>query len=200
MENLASSVGSGRKPEWLRKRIEYSSQRHRVKEILSGLGLNTVCEEARCPNQSECFSHRRATFLILGDKCTRNCRFCSIDKAKPGEFLGLDEDEPKRVAEAVKNLELKYVVITSVTRDDLDDGGASQFAKTIEEIKSYLDKCKKNKEIGVLVGHWIEQKGNHTEHSYKTSFERLKTIINYANKIGLKFYTLDEAHKIYLNQ
>ncbi len=140
MGNLTPSAETRRKPDWLRKRIEYSPQRHMVKEILRGLGLNTVCEEARCPNQSECFYHRRATFLILGNKCTRNCRFCSIDKAKPGEILGLDEDEPKRVAEAVKNLRLKYVVITSVTRDDLDDGGASQFAKTIEEIKKLDDR------------------------------------------------------------
>ena len=128
-----------RKPDWLRKKIEYTPQRHRVKEILRELNLNTVCEEARCPNLSECFLRKRATFLILGNKCTRACRFCSIAKAMKGEILAVDPEEPKRVAEAIKKLGLKYVVITSVTRDDLDDGGALHFAKTISAIRE-IDK------------------------------------------------------------
>jgi len=135
-----------RKPDWLRKKIEYTPQRHKVKEILRELNLNTVCEEARCPNLSECFRKKRATFLILGDKCTRACRFCSIDKAKKGEKLPVDSEEPYRVANAVKKLDLKYVVITSVTRDDLEDGGAEQFVKTIMAIK----KINKNTHVEVL--------------------------------------------------
>ena len=134
-----------RKPDWLRKKIEYTPQRHKVKEILRELNLNTVCEEARCPNLSECFQKKRATFLILGNKCTRACRFCSIDKAKKNEKLPLDPKEPERVGEAVRRLGLRYVVITSVTRDDLEDGGAEQFAETIRCIR------KINEEINIEV-------------------------------------------------
>jgi lipoic acid synthetase len=132
-----------KKPEWLKKKITYSSERHHVKSILSELGLNTVCNHARCPNLSECYSHRRATFMILGNRCTRNCTFCSIDKvdevgsAQQQILLPVDDEEPFRVAEAVKLLGLRYVVVTSVTRDDLEDGGASQFAKTIGQIREY---------------------------------------------------------------
>ncbi len=140
MENIKTHKNAGqRKPSWLRKKILYTPQKHDVKEILRTLGLNTVCEEARCPNQSECFYHKRATFLILGDKCTRNCRFCSIEKAKKGEALEVDPDEPERVAQAVKRLGLRYVVITSVTRDDLEDGGAEQFARTIYSIRKAVN-------------------------------------------------------------
>jgi len=124
-----------RKPDWLKKKIVYTPQRHKVKELLRKFNLNTVCEEARCPNLSECFLKKRATFLILGNKCTRACRFCSIDKAKSGEKLPLDETEPMNVANAVKELDLRYVVVTSVTRDDLEDGGAGQFSKTIKLIR-----------------------------------------------------------------
>ena len=134
-----------RKPDWLKKKIVYTPQRHKVKELLRDLNLNTVCEEARCPNLSECFLKKRATFLILGSKCTRACRFCSIDKAKRGEELPLDKTEPLRVAKAVKELDLRYVVITSVTRDDLGDGGAAQFAETIKLIRDM------NSEINVEV-------------------------------------------------
>ncbi len=125
------------KPFWLRKRIKYSNETHEVKSILSSLGLNTVCKSARCPNLSECYRHKRATFMILGNRCTRNCTFCSVVKAEPGENIPLYEDEPDRVCKAVRALGLKYVVITSVTRDDLEDGGALQFAKTILKIREY---------------------------------------------------------------
>jgi len=106
-----------------------------VKRILRKSKLNTVCEESRCPNISECFGNRTATFMILGDKCTRGCTFCNVKREKP---LPVDEGEPFRLLEAVKVLGLKYVVITSVTRDDLPDGGASQFAECIRVLKENI--------------------------------------------------------------
>lgn len=105
----------------------------KVRGVISNLDLHTICMEARCPNIGECFHHGTATFLILGSVCTRNCRYCSVEKGTPA---APDLTEPHRVAEAVKLLDLNYVVITSVTRDDLEDGGASVFAGTIEKIKS----------------------------------------------------------------
>ncbi|RKY02736.1 MAG: lipoyl synthase [Spirochaetes bacterium] len=134
-----------KKPPWLSKRIMYTDERNEVSAILSELRLNTVCRSARCPNLSECYSHKRATFLILGSKCTRSCRFCAVEHAGKGKLEMPDSDEPNRIAEAVKKLGLNYVVITSVTRDDLDDGGASHFAKTIEAIRSI------NKDIKIEV-------------------------------------------------
>lgn len=122
-----------RKPSWIRKSLPYGGKAEATRRILRGCGLHTVCEEARCPNLGECFSRGTATFLILGDICTRNCSFCAVTKAKP---LPVDENEPLRVAQAVRKFNLRYVVITSVTRDDLEDGGASIFERTIREIKN----------------------------------------------------------------
>jgi lipoyl synthase len=122
------------KPAWLRKKINLKDCAS-TKQMLSGLGLNTVCEQAICPNLSECFARSTATFLILGKNCTRFCSFCNIQKAKP---LPLDLDEPYRVSCAVKRLGLKHVVITSVTRDDLADGGAGIFAATVKMIRQDL--------------------------------------------------------------
>ncbi len=110
-----------------------------TKEILEDLALNTICESASCPNRSECFSKKTATFLILGDICTRNCRFCGVKKGRP---LPLDPTEPERVTEAARRLELKYLVITSVTRDDLSDGGAEYFAQTIKKAKKRMPEIK----------------------------------------------------------
>lgn len=124
-----------RKPEWLRKKISHDEEIHQVRSILSRLSLHTVCQSARCPNLWECFRHRRATFMILGDRCTRGCRFCSVDHASDHRGLALDEDEPQRLVEAVQELGLRYVVITSVTRDDLPDGGAVQFAACVQELR-----------------------------------------------------------------
>ena len=126
-----------RKPPWLNKKIQYSEERHAVKSILNRLDLNTVCKSARCPNLSECYHNKRATFLILGKTCTRGCAFCSVEKSVGALPLPPDPREPERILDAVKELGLRYVVITSVTRDDLPDGGASQFAHCIELIKSY---------------------------------------------------------------
>jgi len=119
-------------PDWLKKRVPASETIDEVHKILNRHHLHTVCQEARCPNLGECFSRKTATFMILGDTCTRNCRFCAVKKGTPSPP---DIKEPENVARAVAELGLSYVVITSVTRDDLPDGGAGQFAKTINAIK-----------------------------------------------------------------
>lgn len=120
-----------RKPEWLKVRI-LSEDLNRMEAFLKNMALNTVCQSANCPNMGECFARRTATFMIMGNICTRNCRFCAVEKGHPQP---LDEEEPRRVAEAARRLGLRHVVVTSVTRDDLPDGGASHFAKTIYELK-----------------------------------------------------------------
>jgi len=118
-------------PEWLKIRAQVDQKVAQVEELLKELSLHTVCDEANCPNRLECYSRKTATFMILGRFCTRNCTFCNVEKNAPQT---IDLSEPLRIAEAVKILDLKHIVITSVTRDDLPDGGASHFAKTISEI------------------------------------------------------------------
>jgi lipoyl synthase len=120
------------KPPWLKRRIPSGTTYGRVRTILKEKRLHTVCEEAACPNLGECFSRGTATFLILGDRCTRNCRFCAVAHGPDGPA---DPQEPQRVAQAVRSLSLKYVVITSVTRDDLPDGGAGIFSQTIRAVR-----------------------------------------------------------------
>jgi len=122
-----------KKPLWLKKRLPPFEDLVKVKSILDSAELHTVCEEARCPNLGECFSIGTATLLILGRICTRNCGFCAVEHGVSGPP---DEEEPEKVAQAVKNMGLHYVVITSVTRDDLPDGGASHFSKTIRAIRA----------------------------------------------------------------
>lgn len=121
-----------RLPEYLKRPIIDTEKTKTVRRILKTKCLNTVCEGARCPNKSECYSHNTATFLIMGNVCTRNCRYCNISSAKPEP---LDLNEPKHIAEAVKELGLKYAVITSVTRDDVEDGGAEHFRNCVDEIR-----------------------------------------------------------------
>jgi len=120
-----------RRPSWLKKRISINDQQNQVYDMLKGLNLHTVCQGAQCPNISECFGKGTATFMILGDICTRNCRFCAVTTGQPEP---LDTDEPRRLAIATRELKLKHVVITSVTRDDLSDGGAGHFARTINAL------------------------------------------------------------------
>jgi lipoic acid synthetase len=133
-----------KKPPWLKKRLPPFEDLAKVKSILDATELHTVCEEARCPNLGECFSNGTATILILGRICTRNCGFCAVEHGVPAPP---DEAEPKRVAQAVIKMGLQYVLITSVTRDDLPDSGASSFAKTVRAIRSLDRKIK----IEVLV-------------------------------------------------
>ncbi len=126
-------------PPWLKKQIPTSPEYLRTKNLLKELGLQTICEEARCPNQGECWSKNHATVMILGPNCTRTCGFCSVPKGPPAP---VDPDEPLRLTEAIQQLGLRYVVITSVNRDDLPDGGASQFASCIASLRIRLPETK----------------------------------------------------------
>jgi len=124
------------KPGWLRKKVSLNNENiNKVKDLLVDLDLHTVCQSAKCPNIFECFSKKTATFMLLGDKCTRNCAFCGVYSGKPQQP---DKNEPINIAKAVKELSSKYVVLTSVTRDDLEDGGALQFAETVGQIKKIM--------------------------------------------------------------
>ncbi len=124
-----------RLPPWIRIRYSGNGSQNAVNQLLQASALHTVCQGAKCPNQHECFSRGVATFMILGDTCTRNCRFCAVNSGVPPD---VDPDEPRRLAEAVAQLKLHHVVVTSVTRDDLGDGGASHFAATIRAIRARL--------------------------------------------------------------
>jgi lipoic acid synthetase len=132
------------KPDWLKVRAPGSENYHRLKGIMRTLGLHTVCEEANCPNIGECWHHGTATFMILGNTCTRSCGYCNVIHGTPGSP---DEREPVHVASAIHAMDLAYVVITSVDRDDLSDCGASHFARTIRETRSRIPSCR----IEVLV-------------------------------------------------
>ncbi len=128
-----TSLPEGRKPEWLKIKAKFGENFTDVTSLMDGLGLNTVCQQARCPNIYECWEDREATFLIGGEDCTRRCGFCQIKTGKPA---GYDRDEPRRVAEAVAKLGLRFTVITMVARDDLDDGGAWLIAESIRQIRA----------------------------------------------------------------
>ena len=132
------------RPDWLRSRAPGGPNFHELKVLTNRLRLHTVCESARCPNMGECWEQRTATFMILGDVCTRRCGFCAVPKGLP---LPLDDNEPQRVAEAVAEMGLAYAVVTSVNRDDRPDGGAAIFARTIEAIRRSTPHCR----IEVLV-------------------------------------------------
>src|SRR5215216_2171244 len=120
-------------PEWLRLKLPTENTFARTRNLLDGLRLHTVCESAKCPNHWECWSKGTATFMIAGDRCTRACGFCAVSTAKP---FALEADEPERVAEATRRMGLKHVVITAVARDDLPDGGAEHFKRTIESVRA----------------------------------------------------------------
>lgn len=156
-----------RLPEFLKRPIIDTDKTRTVRKILKSNCLNTVCEGARCPNKNECYSNHTATFLIMGSVCTRNCRYCNISCQKPEP---LDENEPLHVAQAVKDLGLKYAVITSVTRDDLPDGGANHFAKCINEIR----KISPNTKIEILTPDF---KGN--EESLNTIIKAHPDVFNH---------------------
>ncbi|MFM6897512.1 MAG: lipoyl synthase [Microcystis panniformis] len=151
-KNYRSSSGVTVKPEWLRVKAPQWQRVGSVKEVLRDLGLNTVCEEASCPNIGECFHAGTATFLIMGPACTRACPYCDIDFEKKPQPL--DSTEPLRLAAAVQRLDLNHVVITSVNRDDLADGGASQFVRCIEEIRRISQKTTIEVLIPDLCGNW----------------------------------------------
>jgi len=131
-ENRADAGGRGRMPAWLRRPIARPGAYAEVGRLIGELDLHTVCESAKCPNRGECFSAGTATFLIMGGICTRDCRFCAVESRPP---TPLDPDEPRRVAEAAKRLGLRHVVVTTVTRDDLADGGAQHFVDVISALR-----------------------------------------------------------------
>ena len=140
------------RPEWLRVKFFNGPNYQDLKRIMRGLGLNTVCESARCPNMGECWEHRTATFMILGNICTRACGFCAVPSGKPA--APPDEQEPERVAEAAERMGLRYAVVTSVNRDDQPDGGAGIFARTISEIRKRVPGCKVEVLIPDFRGDW----------------------------------------------
>jgi lipoic acid synthetase len=189
-----------RRPEWLRIKLQVNESFMKVRNIVSDHKLHTVCEEARCPNMSECWSRGTATFMILGDICTRSCGFCAVKTGKP---VGLDIDEPRRVAQAVKLMGIKHAVITSVNRDDLKDGGAGIFAETIKKIRELVPECR----VEVLIPDFkgdekaldivIEAKPDILNHNVETvprlykivrpqaKYERSLKVLEYCKKHGL---------------
>jgi len=140
-----------RKPEWLKVKLPATHEFKHVKGILSQFNLHSICQEAHCPNVTECFHSGTATFLILGNICTRNCLYCNVQYGTPE---GLDEMEPERLTQAVKELKLQYIVITSVTRDDLSDGGAGLFARCVEMLYQEVPRCRVEVLIPDLQGNW----------------------------------------------
>ena len=156
-----------KKPEWIRSKLSNSKEFFHTKTIVNKNNLVTVCQEANCPNITECWSKRHATFMIMGDTCTRACAFCDVKTGKPGK---LDELEPIKISQAVKKLKLRHVVITSVDRDDLDDGGSNHFYEVINQIK----KTNLNTTIEVLTPDFL-RKGD----AYKTVLEANPDVFNH---------------------
>ncbi len=141
----------GPRPDWLKVKLQPNPNFYELKRLMREQGLHTICEEARCPNITECWGNRTASFLILGDVCTRNCGFCSVTTGRP---LGLDWGEPARLAAAVEKLGLRHIVVTSVTRDDLPDGGAIIFAMTIRKLRERVPDCGVEVLIPDFQGNW----------------------------------------------
>jgi lipoic acid synthetase len=193
-----------RLPEYLKRPIIDTEKTKTVRKILKTKCLNTVCEGARCPNKSECYSSNTATFLIMGNVCTRNCRYCNISPARPEK---LDLDEPRHVAEAVKALGLKYVVITSVTRDDIPDGGAEHFKNCIDEIRKINDGNESEIKIEILTPDFKNQKSsldtiiqahpdvfNHNIETAKSLFKTARPQGNYDNSIEVLKYIKENSN------
>jgi lipoic acid synthetase len=180
-----------RKPPWLKKKIPPFQDLQKIKSILTETELHTVCEEARCPNLGECFSQGTATILILGRICTRDCGFCAVEHGGP---VPPDEAEPHHVAQAIKKMGLQYVVITSVTRDDLPDGGASQFAKTIQAIREMDRETKVEVLVPDFKGDWnslnrVLQEGpdvlNHNMETVRRLYAEVRPQADYERSLNL---------------
>ena len=192
------------KPSWLRVKAPQWQRVGNVKEILRDLSLNTVCEEASCPNIGECFQAGTATFLIMGPACTRACPYCDIDFEKKPQAL--DPTEPQRLAEAVKRMSLNHVVITAVNRDDLADGGASQFVRCIEEIRAISPKTTIEVLIPDLCGNWqalgtiLAAKPEVLNHNTETAprlYRRVRPQGDYQRSLNLLQKTRELAPQIY---
>ena len=138
---LEPTAPRGRLPHWLKRRVTTSGANQLTADVVRRLGLATVCDHARCPNRMECYARKTATFMILGPVCTRGCAFCGVAHGVPGP---VDSDEPRRVAEAARRLGLRHVVVTCVTRDDLADGGAEHFCRTIGAIRDVVEMARDN--------------------------------------------------------
>lgn len=185
------------KPSWLRAKAPVGENFHELKKLARGLGLHTVCESAQCPNIGECWNHRTATFMLLGEICTRRCGFCAVPKGRP---LPLDLDEPRRVATAVATLGLKHAVITSVNRDDDNLGGARIFAETIREIRNIASDCR----VEVLVPDFqgidealqivLEAKPDVLNHNTE-SVPRLYRVVRSGARYGRTLRLLENAKK-----
>lgn len=189
-----------RLPQYLKRPIIDTEKTKQVRKILKLKCLNTVCENARCPNKNECYTKQTATFLIMGNICTRNCRYCNITCAKPEQ---LDLDEPKHIAQAIQALNLKYAVITSVTRDDLEDGGAQHFANCIKKIRKLTPETK----IEILTPDFKNNKKsldtiieahpdvfNHNIETVKEIFKTARPQGNYDNSIDVLKYIKNNSN------
>jgi lipoyl synthase len=197
MTGSAQPILLAKKPDWFKVRRQHSDNYRELKHIMRGLSLHTVCEEARCPNIYECWQQRTATFMILGNLCTRACRFCSVTWGRPTH---VDREEPIRVAEAVEKMGLKFAVITSVNRDDLADGGASIFAATIEEVRRRLPECGIEVLTPDFQGNWdalglvIDARPDILNHNVET-VPRLFRSIQPWNKYEISLEFFDEARR-----
>ena len=189
-----------RLPDYLKRPIINTETTKTVRNILKNHCLNTVCENARCPNKNECYTKQTATFLIMGNICTRNCRYCNISGGIPET---LNENEPKEIANAIKELGLKYAVITSVTRDDINDGGAEHFARTIEEIRKISPETK----IEILTPDFNGDKNsldiiikampevfNHNIETTKQIFKKARPKGNYQTSLEVLKYVRDNSN------
>ncbi len=181
-----------RHPGWIKARMPSGGNYAELKKLMRDLQLHTVCEEARCPNIGECWNSRTATFMILGDVCTRRCMFCAVKKGTPGGIV--DTDEPRRLGEAVGYLKLNHIVITSVNRDDLTDGGASVFAECIAEARKHRPGCTVEVLIPDLEGNWdalavIVQAHpevlNHNTETVSRLYRRVRPYANYQQTLNL---------------
>lgn len=164
------------KPEWLKIRLGDPANQNHVLSLIEGLNLHTVCQEARCPNIFECWSDRTATFMLGGDICTRHCGFCAVGKGAP---IALDAEEPRHVAEAVRQLNLAHTVITSVNRDDLPDGGAAHWAATVREVRAMNPECR----IEVLIPDF-----NGDEDALNTVLDAQPDVLNHNTETIARLY------------
>lgn len=190
MSGLIQIKPQRRHPDWFKIKFPSGESYGKVKGLVKTNRLRTICEEAKCPNLSECWSHGTATFLILGDTCTRYCGYCNVKTGKPEE---VDFSELKKVADAVKKLNLKYVVITSVTRDDLGDGGASIYVDTIKEIRKLNRNCK----VELLIPDFrLRNKDNKNNRDDKISIDALKKVIG--ARVDVLGHNIEAVRRIFL--
>lgn len=191
-----------RRPEWLKIKLDTGKNFVELRKMIQGLKLNTVCQEARCPNLYECWADRTATFMILGDLCTRHCTFCAVQRHKEGRPL--DADEPRHVAEAIRTLDLAHAVITSVNRDELEDGGSRHWAETIRQSKALNPDCR----IEVLIPDFCGDEEqlrrvfdaepdvlNHNTECVERLYPRVRPDADYAQSMQLLQRASDEKHR-----